>query len=494
MTAAFLSSGWTGRRRSPRVLALAMLAALSIAGLGELAMAAGTSATSQPGPGQTIRPLQETLRPARPASFLHRTYDAFQNVRNWLLVGLALLLGRLCGEGTRRLRAPMVVGYLVLGVVLGRSVLGLIDAESTAKLELITDFALGIVAFMIGTELSRKLLRKLGAKLLVIMVSESLMAFFVVAALVWFLADWLFPAAGLATAGALVFGAMAPASAPAGTVAVIQEYKAKGPVTSLLLGVVGLDDAFAIMIYAFAAAIAKVVLSSGAVTLVATVQGPLLEIVGGLLLGVAVGLVLLALLRRRHEHGDVLVYTLAAILLTTGLANALGLSLILANLAVGAVLANLSARDTDRAYQAVERITAPVYVLFFVVAGAHIDLRLLAALSLLGPVYILGRSAGLISGAYLGARMSRMGPLVRRYLGLGILSQAGVAVGLALTVANEFRSPEYGRLGQQLADLTINTIAATTIVFEIIGPITTRIALARAGEIGQGAKAEGALS
>jgi len=428
-------------------------------------------------------------------SVLGRIYEAFYAVENWLVIGVVLLVGRLGGKLTVRLRTPMVVGYLLVGVLLGRSALNVISAETAGKLELITDFGLGIVAFMIGTELSRRLIRRLGAKLIIIMVSESLMAFIVVAVLVWGLSGWLLPVAGGALAVALIFGAMAPASAPAGTVAVIQEYRAKGPLTSLLLGIVGLDDAFAIMIYAFAAAIAKILLSERDTTFLSVVQGPCLEIAGGLLVGLVVGVVLLLLLRlRRGDHSDVLIYTVGAILLTTGLAKTLGLSLILANLAVGSVLANISVRDTEHAYREIERITAPIYVLFFVVAGAHLDLHLLATLSLLGPVYIVGRALGLIGGAYIGASLSGTDRMTRRYLGLGILSQAGVAVGLALTVANEFSLPEYGQLGRQLAELTINTIAATTIIFEIVGPITTKIALSKAGEIGRAGKARGEAS
>ena len=418
------------------------------------------------------------------ADWLQQVYQPLHSVGNWLVIGLALFLGRFAGKWGSRVRAPMVVGYLVTGVLLGGSLLNAISAESLELLEPIASFGLGIVAFMIGTELSRKLIRRMGPKLLIIMVSESLLAFLAVFTLVWSLSGWLLPAAGMAMAGALIFGAMAPASAPAGTVAVIQEYKAKGPMTSLLLGVVGLDDGFAILIYAFAAAGAKALLAKGGVTLHSVLLGPCLEIVGAVAVGVVVGVALLLLLRRGDEESDTLIYTMAAILLTTGLANALHLSLILANLTVGTVMANASRRHTELAYDAVKRITGPVYVLFFVVAGAHLDLRLLAGLSLLGPVYIIGRSAGLIGGAYVGGTLSGSDPVTRKYLGLGILSQAGVAIGLALSVSHEFSDPRYGELGSQLADLTINTIAATTIFFEIIGPITTKIALSAAGEIG----------
>jgi len=423
-----------------------------------------------------------------------RVYDSLHSVGNWLVIGLALFLGRFAGKGASRLRAPMVVGYLLAGIALGQSLLDVIDVESLASLEPVASFGLGIVAFMIGTELSRSLIRRMGAKLIIIMVAESLMAFLVVFGVVWMLSGWLLPAAGMGLASALIFGAMAPASAPAGTVAVIQEYNAKGPLTSLLLGIVGLDDGFAILIYAFAAAGAKILLAKGSMTLDSLLVGPCLEIVGGLAIGCAIGLFLSFLLKRGGDHDDTSIYTIGAILLTTGLANALHLSLILANLAVGTILANTSRRETERAYDAVSQITGPIYVLFFVVAGAHLDFRVIASLSLLGPVYIAGRSLGLIGGAYLGGRLSRTDPVTRRYLGLGILSQAGVAIGLALTVSNEFADPAYGALGRELARLTINTIAATTIVFEIIGPITTKIALSRADEIGGVEKHAGVLT
>ncbi|MGC9453593.1 MAG: cation:proton antiporter [Phycisphaerae bacterium] len=419
---------------------------------------------------------------AQDEPFLDRLYDVFHDLDNWLVIGIVLLLGRVGGRIGARIRAPMVVGYLLVGVLLGRSVLNIIDESSAESLGLITDFGLGIVAFMIGSELSRRMIRRLGAKLIVIMVSESLIAFLVVAGLVWAFSGQLLPA-GLAGAGALVFGAMAPASAPAGTVAVIQEYKARGPMTSLLLGIVGLDDGFAIALYAFAAAAAKMLLSNSPVSLSMAVEGPLLEILGGLGLGALVGILLKIILERRRDSDDLMVYSVGMVLLTTGLANALGLSLILANLALGTVLVNLSPRQTERTYASLQHITAPIYVLFFVVAGAHLDIRLLASLSLLGPLYIFGRTVGLVGGAYVGGTLARTEPTIRRYLGLGILSQAGVAIGLALTVAKEFSEPQFGAAGDQLARLTINTIAATTIIFEIIGPLTTKLALSRAGEL-----------
>jgi len=323
----------------------------------------------------------------------------------------------------------MVVGYLLVGVLLGRSALNVISAETAGKLELITDFGLGIVAFMIGTELSRRLIRRLGAKLIIIMVSESLMAFIVVAVLVWGLSGWLLPVAGGALAVALIFGAMAPAKRHdvpirrSGTV----PGDRRGPA-----GGVGSGCGFA------AAASASAWRSQRRV-----------DIHGG---------------GHPADHG------------------AGKDSWFVADL--GQPCCRICPGEHF----------CPRYRTRLPVAGAHLDLHLLATLSLLGPVYIVGRALGLIGGAYIGASLSGTDRMTRRYLGLGILSQAGVAVGLALTVANEFSLPEYGQLGRQLAELTINTIAATTIIFEIVGPITTKIALSKAGEIGRAGKARGEAS
>ncbi len=479
-----------------RILLILLIAAT---GLGVLSWAGaqqdpathkGNAATS-PTADKEQTSAVETPKQNSSISLLDRMYRQLHNVENWLLVGLVLVIGRLGAKLARPIRAPAVVGYLLIGVLLGKSVFNFIDVRTAESLELITNFGLAIVAFMIGTELSRSMIRRLGKKLLVIMVTESLVAFALVALLIGLLGEIIFHNGELALAGALIFGAMAPASAPAGTVAVIQEYKARGPLTSMLLGVVGLDDGFAILLYAFAAAMAKYVLGGVGTSILSFFWGPCIEILGALVLGGVVGILLRAILRFAHDRADVLTLSLGAILITTGVAIAMHLSLILANLVVGAVLANVSTRQTERSYGAIDSIVQPVFVLFFVLAGAHLDLRLLTGLGLIGGIYIVGRVCGLVGGAYVGARISRASPTVRKYLGLGILSQAGVAIGLALTASHELREPQYGQLGQQLANMTITTITATTIVFEIIGPVTTWLALSRAGEIPAGESLEG---
>jgi len=411
--------------------------------------------------------------------------DILQQTHNWLLIGLILILGHAGGKIAKLIRLPSVVGYLVVGVIFGASFLDLMNLDTVNELTLVSEFGLGIVAFLIGTELSKNLFKRMGPKLFVIILAESFGAFALVFLLVLFYGKITFHTGAMAITVGLVFAAMAPASAPAGTVAVIHEYKAKGPMTSLLLAVVGLDDGLAIMIYAFSIAGAKIILGGGHASFASLVTGPLFEIIGGLAVGGIIGLGLTFASSRTRSRSELLTLSVGAILLATGLANVLHLSLILANLAVGMVVVNLSKHEAERTYSSIKQITHPVYILFFVLAGAHLDLHILKNLSLLAPIYIIARSTGLVGGAFLGATVSRAEEKVRKYLGLGILSQAGVAIGLALMVNRQLGGPDslFGDQGRLIAAYTINTIAATTIFFEIIGPVMTKIALSKAGEI-----------
>jgi Kef-type K+ transport system membrane component KefB len=392
------------------------------------------------------------------------------------LLSLALLFGHLGGKVTGRVKLPGVVGYILIGLILGPSCMNLFSLKIVEHMGIVGDIALALVAFMIGSEMQAEVLKRQGAGLAAIIFLESFAAFFLVTFLIYFLTHkWYI---------ALLFGAMAPASAPAGTVAVLQECKAKGPLTSTLLSVVGLDDGLAIIIYGFAAALAKNLLSHEyAVGVKDFLMGPALEILKSLSIGALVGVMLSYIFKKIRSSNDFLVLTLGAILLCSGLSNIWHLSLILTNLTLGLVLTNLYLHGARKASDVIQNITAPIFVVFFVLAGAHLQIRLLPAMGFVGIVYIIGRSVGLLGGAYVGATIGKAEKNVRNYLGLGILSQAGVAIGLALIVVKDF-SP-LGPEGEYVATLVINTIAATTIIFEVIGPVTTKIAIEKAGEVGK---------
>ena len=351
------------------------------------------------------------------------------------------------------------------------------------RLSFITEIALGFVAFSIGSELNLASLRRLGSGIISIILAESFGAFFMVVIGIYLLTHDL-PLA-------LIFGSMAPASAPAGTVAVIQECKAKGSLTKTLYAVVGFDDGLAIIIFGFAAALAKNLLiaegSGASEGILGALFTPAKEIGLSLVVGSVVGLLFYRMVRELKSGRDILIVVFGVILFCTGLSIRWHLSLILTNMVVGFVLANA------RHESLLHRVTSPLlevmpllFVLFFCLAGAHLQLSALPALGVIGVVYILGRSAGLIGGARLGAMFGHVESKVKKYVGLGILSQAGVAIGLSLIVKHEFTLLDAKYTlphAVQIGSSVLATITATCIFFEIIGPILTKVALKRAGEI-----------
>jgi Kef-type K+ transport system membrane component KefB len=400
------------------------------------------------------------------------------------VAGLAAGAGLYAGKLARRVGLPSLIGYMLFGVFIGVSGLKILDGKGLESMTFITKVALGFVAFAIGSELNLGWLRRQGFGVVSIILAESFGAFVVVFAGVYLLTRDL--------PMALMFAAVAPASAPAGTVSVIQEYKAKGPLTKILYAVVGFDDALAIIIYAVAAAVAKSLLAEKAGMAGGSGLGMALvvseEVGASLLIGVVCGLVFNALAPRLKKPPEILVLTFAIVCLSVGFSEMCHASLILSNMIIGLILANTRKEETIR------RVTSPlggimplIFVLFFCLAGAHLDIAILPGIGLVGIVYILCRSAGLVGGSRLGATLCHMDSKIKNNVGLGILSQAGVAIGLALVAKEQFEAlgtPDSLRIGAQL----IVSITATSIIFEIIGPILTKVALTRAGEINQAAE------
>jgi Kef-type K+ transport system membrane component KefB len=384
-----------------------------------------------------------------------------------LLAGIAIGLGFLIGKGTHFLKITGVVGYIATGIILGPDVLGVIHLN-TIEIETMTNIALGFVAFIIGGELTFSLLRKMGKSIIAIIIGESLGAFFIVFLGVYLLTNNL-PLA-------IIFAAMAPASAPAGTVAVLQEYKAKGKLTNAILAVVGFDDGFAIFIYAFSIAIAGVMLS-GVFSASNILLTPIIDICVALMIGGIIGIVFAFVFKRLIDR-EIIVLSITAILITAGLSILLDVSLILACMTMGIVIVNLYPQDTKPVFEHVKSISLPVYILFFVIAGINLHIGLLVTIGAIGMVYIICRALGLISGSYFSALISKADPVIRNNIGLGILSQAGVAIGLSLIASNKLTELGHPEIGS----IIVTTVAATTVVFEIIGPLSARFAIIRSGE------------
>lgn len=391
-----------------------------------------------------------------------------------LLLGAAALIGWLGGKLFQRLKVPRVVGYIVAGLLLGESFARVLPVERVTELSPLTDLALALIGLMVGGELKKSVFRRFGRQMVTILLCEGLTAFALVTLLVtWYTKE---PALGI------VLGALASATAPAATVDVLWEYKSRGPLTTTILGIVALDDGLALALYGFAIAFAQVMLAGGPPSWGEGLGRPLLEIFGSLGLGIAAGVGLLLPLRRLHsDREDLLVLLLGAVLVVAGSARGLGLSLILAEMALGVTLVNLAPNSSRPAFEVVKGFAPPIYVLFFVLVGARLQVGLLPQMGLLGLLYVLGRTAGKFAGSWLGGALSQAPAPVRKYLGFALFSQAGVAVGLALDVAQRFAHA--GPAAREMGAFVINVIGATTFLVQIIGPPFVKYAVARAGEI-----------
>lgn len=397
-------------------------------------------------------------------------------MRILLLFGLAILLGLAGGKLLQWLRVPRVVGYILVGVMLGDSLTGLIPIELVTSLSPLTDVALALIGFMVGGELKRSVFQRFGKQLVLIMLTEGLATFLVVALVVTLFSGQL--------ALGLLLGALASATAPAATVDVLWEYKSRGPLTTTILGIVALDDALALILFGFAMAAARGLIEGEPVSLMSGLIDPLAHVAGALALGWAAGVAVVQLLRRLGDRDDSLVLLVGTILAVAGIADWLGTSLILAEMAAGVALANLAPDASRRAFDLVRGITPPIYIVFFVLVGARLQVALLPQMGLLGLLYVIARTTGKMTGAWAGSTAVRAAPAVRKYLGFALFSQAGVAVGLALAIAQTLENS--GPEGQEIGTLVVNLIAATTFLVQVIGPPMVKFAISRAGEIPPG--------
>jgi Kef-type K+ transport system membrane component KefB len=395
------------------------------------------------------------------------------------IIGITIFAAYIAGKVVARFNFPSLLGFLIAGIALGPSFANLLTESSLEHLSFVTEIALGFVAFSIGQELSVSSLRRLGRSIVLIILCESFLAFALVATVIYVFWQDL--------AMAIIFGAVAPASAPAGTVAVIQEYKAKGSLTKALFAVVGFDDGLAILIFAFASAISQGLLASGLPGVELSLGTQLLrageEIVFSLIAGAVIGYIFSIIAKVTREDKDISVVLFGVIVLTVGLASAWHLSSILTNMAVGFVLVNTRNEATVRRVANQLMGFMPIlFLLFFLLAGAHLQIGRVLSLGLLGLTYIATRTVGLMGGARLGAYLGNAEEKIGKYLGMGILSQAGVAIALALRINQEFDAIGTDR-ADYIGGTVLATITATCVFFEIVGPVMTRIALKRAGEL-----------
>jgi Kef-type K+ transport system membrane component KefB len=382
-------------------------------------------------------------------------------------LGVILLLALLAGHLVKWLRVPEVTGYLLAGIALGPSVTGWVSPDNLSALHALSEVALGLILFSIGTVFEFDHFRRIGRKIAIITLVESAMASAAVAAGLRYVGmDW---------PSSLLLGTLAIETAAASTLMVLRECNAKGPLTEVLTGVFALDNLLCLVAFNLAVAGIRFASHSGgwSVSSAITVLGPLVwQLVGSAALGYIAGFLLAAWSARVVEHGERLILLAGCVLLCVGLSDLLHLSAMVTNLAVGATVANLSERSR-RFLESLSKTDPPLYAIFFVLAGADLNLSLLPSLGLAGAVYVAGRLVGKVAGSFLGAAAAGAERPVRLQLPTSMCAQAGLAIGLTLALRE--RLPD-------LAPRITAIVLAAVIIFEIIGPFGVRWSMIRSGE------------
>ncbi len=402
---------------------------------------------------------------------------SFLHLNVLLVLGLALFGGTIGGRLFQKIRVPQVVGYLVIGILLGQSGLNLVNRAVITSLAPVNYFALGLIAFMVGGELRYETLSRYGKQFVAILLGEGLGAFFVVATLSA-LAYYLYSHdLRYSIALGILLGAIASATDAASTINVLWEYKAKGILTTTTLGIVALDDGLSFLLFSIASSVAGVLVGKGELSLAHSILHPLWEIFGSIFIGLLSGWILVFFLEKYTEEDKTLTFLLGGVLITLGLSISLGMDMLLAAMSLGVVLTNALPRRSQEVFSLVEKVAPPIYVLFFVLVGAKLKLSFFSPLvGVLVVLYIVGRTLGKMFGAYLGIEISRGSEKLKRYLWKALFCQASAAIGLSILAAQVFPGDMGGRI--------VAVITLTTFVLQLIGPSFVKQAIEQAGEAG----------
>lgn len=396
-----------------------------------------------------------------------------------LLLGLIMFLGALGGRLFQKLRIPQVVGYIVIGVLIGQSGLQLLSVPVITALEPLSSVALSLIGFLIGAELKIGVIKKYGKQFVGILLFEAIVPFFVVALVVTGVSFALTRDFSTSLSIGLVLGAISSATAPAATTDVLKENRTRGPLTMTVLGIVAMDDAVALILYAVASSLAAILLGGGAgLSLGAQLLALLYEVGGSIIVGGLTGLALGQIIRNlMSDEGRILSFSLGALFLCTGICTLLALDNILAAMSLGFAMVNFAPAKTRETFSLVEKFTPPIYVMFFVLVGAKLNIwNVNAFVAVLAILYVLCRTLGKSIGARLGAALTKAPETVKNYLPFCLLSQAGVAIGLSIAAGQDFAAT--------IGPTIMLIITATTFVVQLVGPICVKYGITKAGECG----------
>ncbi|MBQ6280912.1 MAG: cation:proton antiporter [Oscillospiraceae bacterium] len=408
-----------------------------------------------------------------------------------LSIAVAMFAGLMMSRVVKPLKLPAVTGYLIAGLLIGPFALGALGMDglgftSLKKVEglkIISEVALGFIAFDIGNEFRLSQLKAIGKKATVIAVIQALCATVLVDGAILIL-HLLMPDK-ITVPVALTLGAVATATAPAATLMVVNQYKAKGPLVDILLPIVALDDAVGLIVFAVSFGIAKSLSSGAVISIISVLINPMLEVVGSFALGTILGLIYTFVEKFFHSRSKRLSVAITFVILAVALSKLemrfpgseleIGFSPLLVCMMLATIFCNICP-SSEELMAKTERWTAPLFILFFVLSGAELDLSVFksGAVVLVGVVYIIFRSAGKMLGASFSSKLMKCEPTIQKYLGITLLPQAGVALGMSIQVAAE--------LGQEGAIIR-SIILFSVLIYELVGPLLTKIALTKAGEI-----------
>ena len=409
-------------------------------------------------------------------------------------IGIAMTAGLLLSRFVKKIKLPAVTGYLIAGILVGPYCLGVlgdlldiqwlgfVSHDSVKNNKILCDVALGFIAFAIGDEFRLSSLKKIGKQATVIGIFQALVATIVVdAALIGLY--FLLPEGTISIPAALVLGAVATATAPAATLMVVRQYKAKGKLTDILLPVVAIDDAVGLVVFAVSFGIAQTMQSGGGLNIISVLVNPLVEVVLSLLLGFVMGVLFSYVEKHFNSNSKRLTLSITFVIMAVALSMYerhigdvhIKFSPLLVCMMLGTVFCNMC-DFSDEIMGKTDKWTAPLFVLFFVLSGAELEFDVFAdpMVIIIGLVYILTRAVGKIVGAGISAKATKCDPNIVKYLGVTLLPQAGVALGMSLIAANTL-----GEVGAMVRNITLFAV----LIYELVGPLLTKIALTKAGDI-----------
>nr|WP_319489612.1 cation:proton antiporter [uncultured Caproiciproducens sp.] len=384
-----------------------------------------------------------------------------------IIIAIAVILfsGILFGRLGKFIKLPNVTGYLVAGLLLGPSFFNIIPADMVDNFAVISDIALGFIAFSVGSEFSLDYFRKVGLAPILIAIMESFGGIiFVTTALILF---------GFDVKLSIMLGAIAAATAPAQTIMVINQYNVKGPLTSMLLSVVALDDAVALIAFGFATTLVNMMNSSVHANLLLSILSPVYEIAISAVLGGVAAILMKLIFRWFKKQSNRICIIIAFILVTYWAANAMNGSPLLACMTLGAVLVNIY-EDIDSVVKITEAFSPPIFMIFFVISGAGFKISALSGIGVIGLLYVVMRMIGKWAGAWFGGKITKQEEKICKYLGPTLMPQAGVALGLIVVAGTAV--PAYA------AQIRV-IILCSTFIYSIIGPVAAKLALQKSGEL-----------